>query len=154
MYSLLQLALYYLLPSVLSGWGTVYKCTLNNEEWNYLTQIKDFRRVRNQKKWFGTRRASLASLVSNYCGMQAYVTAWKLMWLHASLCNCIQTFVTTCKLMDLHESSWIWMQAYGMPWPWNLRDLCTNLYKLVQTCTNFYKLVQTCKTCTNLYNLV
>ena len=64
MYSLLQ---FVLVPSVLSGCGTVYKCTLNNEEWNYLTQMMDFRRVRNQKKCFGTRRASLAAPVLNYC---------------------------------------------------------------------------------------
>ena len=39
MYSLLQ---FVLVPSVLFGCGTVYKCTLNNKEWNSLTQIKDF----------------------------------------------------------------------------------------------------------------
>ena len=55
MYSLLQ---FVLVPSVLSGCGTVYKCTLNNKEWNSFTQIKDFRRAINNKKCLATKRAS------------------------------------------------------------------------------------------------
>ena len=34
--------------------------------------MKDFRRVRNQKKCLGTRRASLAALVLNYCAGSAH----------------------------------------------------------------------------------
>ena len=61
--------------------------------------------------------------------MQAYVTACKLMELHASLwncmkacnlmelnaslCNCIQAFATACKLMELDASFWNCMQAHG-----------------------------------------
>jgi hypothetical protein len=40
-------------------------------------------------------------------------------------------------------------------------DVCTNLFKLVQTCSNLFKLVQTCsnlfklvQTCSNLFKLV
>ena len=61
MYSLLQ---FVLVPSVLSGCGTVYKCTLNNKEWNSFTQIKDFIREINNKKCIATRRASSVALKS------------------------------------------------------------------------------------------
>ena len=57
-------------------------------------------------------------------------TAYKLMELPASLCECMQVYVTTYmqahgpayKLMDLHAISFYCLQAHVMPWkigePW------------------------------------
>ena len=39
----------------------MYKCTLNNEEWNSFTQIEDFVREINNKKCIATKRASLVA---------------------------------------------------------------------------------------------
>ena len=39
----------------------MYKCTLNNEEWNSFTQIEDFIREINNIKCIATKRASLVA---------------------------------------------------------------------------------------------
>ncbi len=70
--------------------------------------------------------------------MQAYVSLWKLMYLHASLCNCMQGYVTACKLMDMQsECKLMDMHAF-----WNLLEPSGTFWNILDPSGTFLNLLE------------